>query len=117
MAKFDKRVESVAHILNKFIDIGNAVRCTPFAGFELPPLPSKKALWEARNVEKWRKEFDGSLRGKELFALATDGQLTKLRLEYSGLSTSATDWGTWYAEMDSFGTLIMMASSFLQSMS
>jgi hypothetical protein len=65
----------------------------------------------------WRKEFDTALREKELFALSNDGQLTKLRLEYAGLSTSAADWGKWYAEMDSFGTLIMIASSLLQSIS
>ena len=38
------RVESVAYVLNMFIDLGNAVRCTPFGGFALPPLPAKKVL-------------------------------------------------------------------------
>ena len=111
------RVESVAHILNKVIDLGDAVRCTLFNGFALPPLPAKKVLWEARTAESWRKEFDTTLREQELFALSNDGTLTKLRLEYAGLSRSAADWGIWYAGMDSFGTLIMIASSLLQGIS
>jgi hypothetical protein len=85
------RVESVAHIINKVIDLGDAVRCTPFNGFALPPLPAKKVLWEARTAESWRKEFDTTLREQELFALSNDGTLTKLRLEYTGLSRSAAD--------------------------
>ena len=58
-----------------------------------------------------------ALREQELFALSNDGTLAKLRLEYAGLSTSAADWGKWYAGMDSFGTLIMIASSLLRSIS
>lgn len=46
--------------------------------------------------------------------MSNDGQLTKVRLEYAGISTSAANWGKWYAEMDSFGTLIMIASSLLR---
>ena len=42
------------------------------------------------------KEFDAALKEQELFALLNDGTLTKLKLEYAGLSTSATDWGKWY---------------------
>ena len=60
----DYRVECIAHIVNKFIDIGTAVRCTPFAGFALPPLPQKKVLWEAQNGETWRREFDITLMEK-----------------------------------------------------
>ncbi|KAN0112523.1 hypothetical protein V8E51_005474 [Hyaloscypha variabilis] len=86
-----RRVESVAHIINKVIDLGDAVRCIPFNGFALPPLPAKKVLWEARTAESWRKEFDTTLREQELFALSNDGTLTKLRLEYTGLSRSAAD--------------------------
>jgi hypothetical protein len=54
---------------------------------------------------------------QELFALSNYGTLTKLRLEYAGLSRSAADCGIWYAGMESFGTLIMTASSLLQGIS
>jgi hypothetical protein len=33
--------------------------------------------------------------------------------DLASLSRSAADWGKWYAEMHSFGTLIMIASSLL----
>ena len=96
-----------------FINIDTAVSCSPLVGFILCPLPTKKLLWEARDATTWRVEFDAALKERELFGLSTDGQLTKMQLGYGGISTTPTDWGKWYAEMDSFGTLIMIASSLL----
>ena len=95
------------------IDISGALSCVPLAGFALFPLPATKSLWEARNTTAWRTEFDVTLREKELFGISTEGQLTSLRFEYGGMRKTTADWGKWYAEMDSFGTLTMIASSLL----
>lgn len=95
------------------IDIDTAVSCSPLLGFIMCPLPTKKLLWEARDATVWRLEFDAVLKERELFGLATDGQLTKMKIGSGGISTTAIDWGKWYAEMDSFGTLIMIAASLL----
>ena len=70
-SKCDYRVESNAHFLNKFIDVGTPVRYTTFAGLALSPPPQKEVLWEAQNVETWRREFDITLSEKRLFVLSS----------------------------------------------
>jgi hypothetical protein len=70
-------VESNAHFLNKFIDVGTPVRYTTFAGLALSPPPQKEVLWEAQNVETWRREFDITLSEKRLFVLSNDDYLVK----------------------------------------
>jgi len=106
-------MDTFARILNMLIDIDTAVRCSPLQGFIMCPLPTKKVLWEARDASSWRVEFDATLKERELFGVSTDGQLTKMQIGSEGISTTASDWGKWYAEMDSFGTLIMIAASLL----
>lgn len=95
------------------INIDNALSCSPLSGFILFPLPAKKLLWEARDATTWRVEFDATLKNRALFGLSIDGGLTKMTLGSGGMSTATTDWGNWYAEVDSFGALIMIASSLL----
>lgn len=112
----NKKVRSfvtIVRILNIFIDIDCAVRSPALTGFAIFPLPAKKVLWEAPNAAAWRVEFAEGLRQRELFGLATDGRLMKLRCDLGMMDVTATDWEDWYASMDEFGTLIMIAASLL----
>lgn len=95
------------------IDIDNAIRRSPLASFVVFPLPMKKVLWEAPNAEIWSREIKVILKDRELFGLGTDGQLKRVGLEHGGMNITTAGWENWCAEMDSFGTLAMMASSLL----
>ena len=107
------RIETLGRILNLLVDIERAVGCTPMAGFAIFPLPAKKVLWKARSAEAWGKEFDLGLRARELFGLATDGQVMKVKFEYGRMNVIVADWESWYAEMDGFGSLVMITASLL----
>lgn len=104
---------TIARILNIFTNIDCAVRSPALAGFAIFPLPAKKVLWKASHPAAWGVEFAEGLRQRELYGLATDGRLVKLRCDLGAMNETATDWEAWYAGMDEFGTLIMIAASLL----
>jgi hypothetical protein len=107
------RIDTLARILNILIDISTAISCAPVPSLAICPLPAKKMIWEARTAAAWEVEFNEGLRARQLFGLATDGQLMRLRFDYGGVSVAPANWEEWYAGTDSFGTLIMIAASVL----
>jgi hypothetical protein len=113
--KKSNRLVTIARILNKLINIDRAVTCYPLPGFAIVPLPAKKVLWEAPDAMTWRAEFNQTLKEREIFGLLEDGQLAKLQLqqEYTSFTTSSANWEKWYAGMDEFGTIIMVAAALL----
>ena len=96
-----------------FIDLEYIIHTPALAGFAIFPLPAKKVLWEAPNATAWRKEFLEGLKQRELFGLATDGRLMRVRCDFGKWDVTPANWEEWYAGMDPFGSLIMIAASLL----
>jgi len=103
----------VARIVNMLVDMNQALPCSQLPGFALVPLPSKKVLWEAASEESWKKEFDSTLKMREIFGMTTEGQLVRLVLGSGGITATMAEWEEWYAGEDGFGSLIMLAASLL----
>jgi hypothetical protein len=80
-------------------------------GYILMPLPVKKIIWEAKDAEIWRKEFDICLKEREIYGVSSRGKLTKLQQTFSGLTTTEASWEKWLAGMDSFGSIVTTAAS------
>jgi hypothetical protein len=119
-------------LIDLLVNVDHVICCYPIPGFTIVPLPAEKVLWEARNAEEWRAEFDTSLQTRAIFGLNTEGKLMKLQQEYRPLLTHRAEWNEWYgpcserfgritaqiadwngwfAKSDRFGTLIMLASA------
>jgi hypothetical protein len=118
--------------MDMLINVDPVIRCYPIPGFTLLPLPAKKALWEAKDAEEWKAEFDVMLQTRDIYGLSTDGSLMKLQQEFQQITThpaewndcygpcserfgritvQPADWNEWYASSDRLGTLIMLASA------
>ncbi|KAF2803588.1 uncharacterized protein BDZ99DRAFT_399578 [Mytilinidion resinicola] len=108
-----RRFVVIARMLNMLVEMGQAVTCSSLPGFALVPLPSKKVLWEAPNEEVWQKEFESTLRAREIFGVTTEGRLVRLMQDMSGITATNAEWEDWYAGSDGFGSLVMLAASLL----
>ncbi|KAF2497815.1 hypothetical protein BU16DRAFT_559543 [Lophium mytilinum] len=108
-----RRFIIIARILNLLVDMGHSLTCSSLPGFILVPLPSKKVLWEAPNEEVWQKEFETTLRAREIFGVTTEGRLVRLVQEMNRITATNAEWEEWYAGSDGFGSLVMLAASLL----
>ena len=93
------------------------------------PLPSPKALWEARDVEAWHDEAEMETKSNRVFALLDDGQLVRKTSQDDGEHETDTaertykdsytqsiwqnreKWSDFIAGADAFGYLIMITAS------
>ncbi|KAI8942366.1 hypothetical protein NX059_000441 [Plenodomus lindquistii] len=129
-----RRLAVIYRILNKLIFFEPAAMCDMPAEFVIAPLPGKRQLWEAKNVEEWKLQSQNEVHEQVSYALAADGKIVKLNqgrlscrdawLPYTPFneetasqdhermtSSSATLWAEWCSGMDSMGGLIMLAAS------
>lgn len=95
------------------IDIEGAKSYPPLEGFVLFPLPGKRVLWEASNATAWLAEFNTDVKDWGMFGLAIDGKVKRVSFEQGRTNITEANWEAWYSQMDSFGTLTMMASLLL----
>ncbi|KAK8038650.1 hypothetical protein PG993_007061 [Apiospora rasikravindrae] len=88
-------------------------------GLILSPLPARKQLWEAGSATRWMKEIERDLRAQTDYGMAVNGDLVKVsegpregigQYGRAGARQKA-DWEEWFAGMDSFGGLVMLAAS------
>ena len=98
--------------------------------FILAPLPARKQLWEAADEFSWEAESHKEPGAQAAFALAADGEVVRLaedRLSCcdawlpfetssagsGGQPTDVANWEEWCSGMDGFGSLVMLAASFM----
>ncbi len=109
-----------------------AALCNLQPDLKIAPLPSEKALWEARDEFAWRDAKGGKERAfsnppQTAFALASSGDLVlvdegqihcsdAVRLRESSSRTRArpaASWEEWCSGMDALGGLVMLAASLI----
>jgi hypothetical protein len=94
-------------------NIREAVACGPWHGFAIMPLPSKKALWEAKNEEQWRVEFQDAVYKREIYGVTMHGNLMKMQQRFGEIIKSNASWEEWLGSSDGLGTAVMVAASLL----
>ncbi|KAK8094770.1 hypothetical protein PG997_001455 [Apiospora hydei] len=89
-------------------------------GLILSPLPARKQLWEADTATRWMKEIERDLGAQTDYGMTVNGDLVKVSEggPQDGIvqhgragARQKADWEEWFAGMDGFGGLVMLAAS------
>ncbi|KAK7947912.1 uncharacterized protein PG986_008798 [Apiospora aurea] len=116
-----RRLCVLYQIVNMVVVFEPASMCDLQAdGLILSPLPARKQLWEADTATNWMKEIERDLGAQTIYAMTVDGDLVKVSegcpkdgiVQYGRAGArQKADWEEWFAGMDGFGGLVMLAAS------
>jgi hypothetical protein len=112
-AESQRRIITMARIINMVFHIECAVSCDALPGFALIPLPSNKVAWETDDEAVWCAEYDKCHANRFIYGLTTEGKLVQLRQTVTGIDSREEGWQKWLAGQDAFGMLIMLAAQLL----
>ncbi|KAL9114531.1 MAG: hypothetical protein Q9227_001612 [Pyrenula ochraceoflavens] len=120
-----RRICVIYRVVDMLIYFEPAPLCDSQTDLVLAPLPAKKQLWEAGDEFAWKTESERDSGSQIIFALASNGDLVRveegqlhcsdavLLNERRTLSKSTANWEEWCSGMDGFGSLVMLAASFI----
>jgi hypothetical protein len=112
-AESQRRIITMARIINMVFHIECAISCDTLPGFALIPLPSSKIAWETDDEQVWCAEYDKCHVDRFIYGLTTEGKLVQLRQTVTGIDSREERWQKWLAGQDAFGMLVMLASQML----
>lgn len=107
------RTVLIFQILNILIEMSTEASAYVTCGFVLIPLANNTTLWNAKNIEEWRTEFELCCKERKFHALSQTGALTKVQLIADCVILSSVEWEEWRAEVGEIGTLVMIVGALL----
>lgn len=114
--------------MNLLVYVEPAALCEQGSDLILAPLPSEKALWEAPSAHAWNLNSQDSPSMDE-YGVTKSGDLVKFSEPHRPGCTAlarrnadgqppamfTAEWHKWFADMDGYGALVMLAASFATS--
>lgn len=111
------RTAIVYLLIDMLVDVTTNVPCPIPGGIGMLPLPSSKTLWEAESHKNWSLEYDMSINQRigNCYLTYSDLHTIQKGNEAAVESRPTIDdrLESWYSNVDSFGTLVIMASTLL----
>jgi hypothetical protein len=108
-----RRTVTTLFIIHLLYDINPGQRAKAMNGLISLPLPCTKALWTAPTAVEWTTEYTRQLNQRGGRSLLTYGDLVSLQ-DDSTQNPKSLDLNHWFLNMDSLGTLVMMAATSLR---
>ncbi|EFX06296.1 hypothetical protein CMQ_6617 [Grosmannia clavigera kw1407] len=71
-------------------------------------------MWAAQDLETWRSEVKKVTEKNSIYAVSPEGELVKVMIDESCLSTTTSRWEDWTAEVGEMGTLVMTVGALLK---
>lgn len=78
------------------------------------PLTHNAAAWSAVDLETWRSELKKCTEMRTIYTVSPEGELLKIALGDTCLSTTPSGWEEWAAQIGEIGTLVMIIGALLK---
>ena len=108
-----RRTVTLLFIIHLLFDINPGQRAKALSGLSQLPLPAYKSIWQAMTESEWTKHYSDWLRGREGRPALSYGDMLYVGKigKTGGEDPRLNDLNAWYANVDAFGILIMMAAT------